>query len=186
MSGFIQTYQTLIVGILGFLGVIVTLAFNAWLARKAEQRKIDHETGILRTALIEEMKVQCDALLHASEGSAKAKEPSNLERQDALTPLQRWTDIFDSSIDKLGLLTSDEVAAVLDAYLPLKELTSKIRLLELRVPPDQRRVEYGDGPPQGYALVGNQDVLTLEQLHSIYVPAFDKAIQALQSASGNG
>lgn len=179
MTDFIKNYQTLIVGVLGFIGVMVTLVLNAWLERKAERRRMEHETSILRTSLIEEMKAQRDALLHAAEGSKKAKDTSGAVKQDALTPLQRWTDIFDSSLEKLGLLTSEEVAAVLDAYLPLKELTSKVRLLELRVPPDQRRVEYGEGPPEGYALVGHQDVEVLAELHSIYVPAFDKAIQIL-------
>ena len=179
MAGFIKNYQTLIVGILGFIGVIATLVINAWLERKTERRRIEHQTRILRTALIEEMKVQRDALLHAAEGSKNAKNTSDGAKQDALTPLQRWADIFDNSLDRLGLLTSEEVAAVLDAYLPLKELTSKVRLLELRIPPNQRRVEYGEGPPEGYALVGHKDVEVLAGLHSMYVPAFDKAIQML-------
>jgi hypothetical protein len=181
MAEFVKIYQTLIVGILGFIGVMATLMLNAWLARKAERRRIVHETMVLRTALIEEMKAQRDALLHAAEGSKKAKDTPGAVKQGALTPLQRWTDIFDSSLDKLGLLTSEEVAAVLDAYLPLKELTSKVRLLELRVPPDGRRVEYGEGPPEGYAVIGHQDVEVLAELHSIYVPAFDKAIQILSA-----
>jgi hypothetical protein len=35
---FLQTYQTLIVGLLGFIAVMATLAFNAYLARRAERR----------------------------------------------------------------------------------------------------------------------------------------------------
>jgi hypothetical protein len=127
------------------------------------------------------MKAQRDALLHATEGSNKVNDGSNAEKQDALTPLRRWSDIFDSSLSKLGLLTPKEVAAVLDAYLPLRELTSKIRLLELRVPPHQRKVKYGEGPPEGYALIGNKDVTVLAELHLIYVPAFDNAIQILSA-----
>lgn len=185
MADFVENYQTLIVGILGFIGVMATLVLNALLARRAEQRRITHETGVLRTALIEEMKVQRDALVHAVEGSNRATDRSNVGKQDALTPLRRWTDIFDNSLSKLGLLTPNEVAAVLDAYLPLKELTSKVRLLEVRVPPNQRRVEYSEGPPEGYALVGNDDVAVLAELHSIYVPAFERAIQTLTAASAS-
>ena len=181
MTDFIKTYQTLIVGVLGFVGVVATLFINAWLQRKTERRRIEHETRALRIALIEEMKAQRNALAHSAEGAKEAKNTSGVGRQSALTPLRRWSDIFDSSLDKLGLLTSEEVAAVLDAYLPLKELTSKIRLLELRVPPEQRRVEYGAGPPKGYALVGHQDIESLAKLHSIYVPAFDHAIQILST-----
>lgn len=178
MADLIKSYQTLIAGMFGFVGVMATLVLNAWLARKAERRQIAHEAQVLRVALVEEMKAQRDALRHAAEGQ-KAEDSSNVGKQGALAPLQRLTEIFDSSLNKLGLLTRQEVAAVLDAYLPLKELTPKIRLLELRVPPEQRRVEYGEGPPEGYALVGPEDVTVLAELHSIYVPAFDKAIQAL-------
>jgi hypothetical protein len=120
-------------------------------------------------------------LIHGSDTSKRAEEPSPSRPPDALTPLRRWTDIFEKSIDKLGLLNPEEVAAVLDAYLPLKELTSKIRLLELRIPPDQRRVEYGEAPPRDYALVAHEDVKFLGELHSIYIPAFDKAIEKLSS-----
>src|SRR5262249_13212467 len=100
-------------------------------------------------------------------------------KSDALTPLRRWTAIFDASVDKLGLLTSSEVAAILDAYLPLQELTPKIRLFELRVPPEHRRVEYGEAPPEGYAFVAHYDVQALSEIHANYGPAFDRAIKLL-------
>lgn len=182
MTTFVKTYQTLIVGVLGFLGVMATLAFNAWLARNAEKRKIAHEARVLRTALVEEMKVQRDALMHAAETSERAEQPTDTGRYDALTPLRRWSDIFDKSIDKLGLLQPDEVAAVLDAYLPLRELTPKIRLLESRIPLDRRRVEYSEAPPPDYALVAHNDVKVLGEVHAIYIPAFDKAIKKLRSS----
>jgi hypothetical protein len=51
MADFVKNYQTLIVGVLGFIGVIATLVLNAWLARKAEQRRITHETKVLRTRI---------------------------------------------------------------------------------------------------------------------------------------
>ncbi|MCC6891075.1 MAG: hypothetical protein IT536_21315 [Hyphomicrobiales bacterium] len=177
---FISAHQTLIVGILGFIGVMATLAFNARLARKAEDRKIAHERRVLRVALVEEMKVQRDALLHAGEG-AKVAKTGKEPKQDALTPLRRWTDVFERSIDRLGLLNPDEVAAVLDAYLPLKELTSKIRILESRIPPHQRRVEYSDAPPPDYALVAHKDLEVLAELHAIYAPSFDKAIKLVST-----
>jgi hypothetical protein len=188
MVAFVKAYQTLIVGLVGFLGVMATLAVNAWLARRAESRKIAHDARVLRTALIEEMKVERRALVHGSDTSKKATskkaspdEIIDTERYSVLTPLRRYTDIFDQSIDKLGLLTSDEVAAVLDAYLPLKELTGKIRLLEQRIPRHLRRVEYGEGPPEEYARVAHEDLAVLADLYLIYVPQFDKAIEKLSA-----
>jgi hypothetical protein len=181
MIAFLKSYQTLVVGLLGFLGVMATLAFNAWLARKSERRKIEHEANVLRRALVEEMKVQRDSLINAAEGAKRgADENAAGARNDVLTPLLRFADIFEKSIDKLGLLTSDEVGAVLDAYLSIKELTPKIRIMEQRIPPDHRRVEYGD-VPQGYALVAHHDLKVLGELHSVYVPPFEKAIRELGS-----
>ena len=97
MADFIKSYQTVIVGVLGFLGVMATLAINAWLERKAERRRIEHETQILRTALIEEMKVQRGALFNVAESSKKAKD-TNVEKQNVLTPLRaflmlRWISL---------------------------------------------------------------------------------------------
>jgi hypothetical protein len=103
MAHFIKTYQTLIVGVLGFAGVVATLFINAWRQRKTERRRIEHETRALRIALIEEMKAQRNALVHSAEGAKEAKNTSG--GGSALTPLRRWSNIFDGSLDKLGLLT---------------------------------------------------------------------------------
>lgn len=72
----------------------------------------------------------------------------------ALTLLRRWTDIFDSSLSKLGLLTPEEVAAVLDAYLPLKELLRKFaprwsyRSPSLSLPSREEKRRVGPSFPQ--------------------------------------
>jgi hypothetical protein len=177
MTAFLRTYQTLIVGVLGFSGVILTLAINAWLARCADRRKIAHEANVLRTAIIEEMKIQRSALVN-SEETLKQQVDLKKTSPTVLIPLQRFTEIFDKSIDKLGLLTSDEVAAILDAYLTLRQLTPKMRILEQRVPPHDRGVEYGQAPVADYAQVTRQDIIGF---HAVYIPPFDKAIERLQS-----
>ena len=48
MSEFFKTYQTLIVGFLGFLGVMTTLWWNARLQRKQEERRERREASALR------------------------------------------------------------------------------------------------------------------------------------------
>jgi hypothetical protein len=54
MCEFIETYQTLIVGFVGFGGVIIAMLGNARLQRKQDERRERREARALRTALIEE------------------------------------------------------------------------------------------------------------------------------------
>lgn len=138
---------------------------------------------MLRTALVEELKFQRDALMHAAETASDAASANlkNGTSSDALIPVKRWSDIFDKSIDKLGLLQPEEVAAVLDAHLNLKELTSKLRLMELRIPPDRRRVEFGNAPSD-FALIASGDLTAVAEMHSTHLAAFEHAISKLNAS----
>jgi hypothetical protein len=180
LTSFFKDYQTLVVGAVGFLGVITTLSVNAWIARSVEKRKIAHDKRTLRTALVEEMKVQCEALKTAGDTLNQAKASGDEKQRHVLLPLHRFTDVFDKSIEKLGLLGPPEVAAVLDAYLHLKGLTSKIQLIALRVPPHERGIEFGEAPEE-FALIPLQDANVVAEMHLNELPSFNKAIQILSS-----
>ena len=52
----IYKYQALIAGLLGFLGICITLCLNARLARKMRQDEIAQKRQTLRVALLEEIK----------------------------------------------------------------------------------------------------------------------------------
>ena len=81
MSGIlelIETYQTLIVGILGFLGVIATLIFNSKLSRDLRKDELKHERNSIRQALITE--------LESLKGSFKDKSESVETDQDWFLP----------------------------------------------------------------------------------------------------
>ena len=48
---------TVVVGVLGFIGIIVTLIVNAWLVRRERQETLKQERTAMRTALVEELKI---------------------------------------------------------------------------------------------------------------------------------
>jgi hypothetical protein len=60
-SCLLREYQTLIVGAVGFAGVIATLFTNAWLSRKEHTRQVDHERTALKAALSAELSIIRDA-----------------------------------------------------------------------------------------------------------------------------
>ena len=48
---FFEKFQTFLLGLLGFAGVIYTIIMNARLARQQHERELSHERTALRTAL---------------------------------------------------------------------------------------------------------------------------------------
>jgi hypothetical protein len=60
----IQEFQTLTVGIIGFAGVISTLLINARQAREQRREERRHERQTLRVALIEELKINREMLAY--------------------------------------------------------------------------------------------------------------------------
>jgi hypothetical protein len=59
----LREYQTLIVGALGFTGVIITLLANAALTRRQHARQVDHERSALKAALGAELSIIRDAYM---------------------------------------------------------------------------------------------------------------------------
>jgi hypothetical protein len=174
IADFVRTYQTLIAGIVGFSGVIITLLVNAHLVRAQETRKEQRDTDALRKALVEELKVQKDALKRTEESVAELLSQPSGPGSAGLLPIYRFSNVFDISLVKLGSLEGSEVAAVLQAYLPLRALTPKLRLMEDL---------YGtSGSPS------NDDWVSLRRpqyemiggMHTSYIPAIEAAIAELE------
>jgi hypothetical protein len=71
----------LIVGGVGFTGVILTLATNASLARRQHVRQVEHERTVVRTALRAELEAIAKAYRDRIE---MLSEPSACQRRGAL------------------------------------------------------------------------------------------------------
>lgn len=122
----LQEYQALLGGTLGFIGVIITLVVNATLARKARQDERNHERDTLRTALITELRVHERRL---QETIDKSEDSSHPETQYSAFPVGVVDDAYRALLPRLGLLSAGEVEKVMQAYLFLQEVSQRSLLL---------------------------------------------------------
>ena len=99
----LQQWQTLIVGIVGFAGVMLTIAMNAWLSRRQHVREIHHEARVLRAALKAELEVIREAFNDRIEIINNAGTSRSM-----LVPLETMTDVYASLIDRIGFLSERE------------------------------------------------------------------------------
>ena len=112
-----ERYQTFIVGLIGFFGVMYTISTNAKLSRNQHQREINHEKLATRTALIEELTILCKNYNDRIEMLT----PDNCEGS-VLIPVNVPNDAYLQLISKIGLLTPKEIKLVMAAYLLASEL----------------------------------------------------------------
>lgn len=166
MSGIlemIETYQTVIVGILGFLGVIATLIFNSKLSRDLRKDELKHERNSVRQALLSE--------LEALKVSFKDKSESVETDQDWLLPKTIETHIYDVLLPKISLLTREEIRHVLHAYLLVREAPTRLSLLAAG--------SDMDGTPDGYFHIKNKFLGAARGIHGAFLSDIDKAISCL-------
>jgi hypothetical protein len=124
----IQEHQTLTAGITGFAGVIFTLWFNAWQARKQHREEQDHERQTLRVALREELAIH---LFSINENLKSLKEGK--EKGGCFIPTDPMDDGYQAFTDRIGQLSQEEVRKVMYAYLSLR--THYAKLFLIGVPP---------------------------------------------------
>jgi hypothetical protein len=159
---------TLTVGIIGFAGVILTLAFNAWLARKQRRDEQRHERQALRAALIEELQINREAAV----GNADSlKEEPGTGPRDAFVPTDLMDDAYRAFIGRIGLLSRAEVSKVMGAYLLLRTCNTRLLLI-------------GDPASTGdhYVRVPSENTDRLAQLMSVPVGSIDEAIEVMEAA----
>ena len=107
---FIYKYQALIAGLLGFLGICITLCLNARLARKMRQDEIAQKRQTLRVALLEEIKVVRKDMNAAvlSLDSDRSSTDHYSEQEKYYVPIYPMNDVYKSSIERIGILLPSE------------------------------------------------------------------------------
>jgi hypothetical protein len=108
-------YQTLMVGVIGFTGVIFTIYKNGSLARSARLESIAHERETVRIALTEELRVLQNACTFNLEVFADI--PPDQPNPVGLPSYEAMSTIYNTFLGKLGLLSPQEVRAIMNAYL---------------------------------------------------------------------
>jgi len=167
----LYNFQNLIVGALGFLGVTVTLAVNAWLARRQRSEEREHERESLRTGLIEEFKVH----LNGMQSNVQAMNKELEERQkysSAHVPTDSMDDVYHAFVPRLGLLSVDEVREVLNAALSLRAFRANLFLYGSPADAGERHVSI----PEKHAP-------NLIQGYENLIPRLQKTIETLEAAA---
>src|ERR1700737_2761468 len=125
MGCLLKEYQTLIVGALGFTGVILTLITNARLIRRQHTRQVDHERTALKAALSTELSIIRDTFVDRIKMIAEAP-----ETQGMLVPLDTMTAVYREVIAKLGLLSRGQVNLVMRAYILVRQMPDRLRFFQ--------------------------------------------------------
>ena len=168
MIDFLDRFQTLVVGALGFIGVIATIATSAWLTRRQYSRQIKHEGDMLRVALRAELEIIRDAFVDRINTIADAEE----HHISVLVPLDTMTDTYSRLLEKIGLLSQDEVRAAMKAYLLVRQMPERLKLL---------RSEHGTvlEKEKGYALIDGDLFSAVQEMHENFLKDIETALSAL-------
>jgi hypothetical protein len=160
-------YQTLIVGIVGFAGVIFTLFYNAKTVRDQRDEEREHERKALRAALIAELQINRYAL---EENSRQLREKPS--KGVVFVPTDRMDGTYQSFLPRIGLLSEGEVSKVMSAYLTLETYNAKLFLVGAPVHTSPRHVEV---PAKNFKLLAAIQERVLEPV--------DQAIEALEGSA---
>jgi hypothetical protein len=168
----LKQFQTLAVGIVGFTGVILTLAMNARLSRMQHARQVQHDAQVLRAALIAELEVIREAFrdrVEIIDETLNAAKP----RQSMLVPLDSLTDVYTNLVGKIGLLSERESRAVVRAYVLVRQLPERVKLLSHQYGDDEEK-------ERGWARVDGRLFDALKTMHENYLKDVDAALVELQ------
>ena len=123
--------DTYIVGGLGFLGVILTLYANARLARKMRTNEIASERKIIVIALLEEL----DVILNQIKYCKGLIEEFDLPSLKFINfPIHRENLIFETSSEKLGLLSENQIRSIMKMYSYHREFYTRLFIVLDTVP----------------------------------------------------
>jgi hypothetical protein len=162
-----KDYQTLVVGTLGFTGVVITLITNARLDRKQHTRQVEHERTALKAALSAELSIIRDTFIDRIEMIAEAP-----ETQGMLVPVDTMTDVYSRIFDRIGLLSSEQVNFVMRAYLLVRQMPDRLRLIE--------GPAFQPSHETGYIRINRQDVGDVRRMHENFLGDLERAISALE------
>lgn len=165
MLHILESFQTLIAGALVFLGVVLTLWFNAWIARKNRAEELKSEKSIVQTALIQELKVIKGSI---KEGAEKIEEAKRVGATLAV-PRRPMLDVYNTYLPRLGLLEPRQLERVLAIYLHIIELHRGLTLYPNVKIPDEYRV-----------LLRGESLQRLAADHKNLMLGIDEAISCLE------
>ncbi|OCH29981.1 hypothetical protein A6D99_04275 [Aliivibrio fischeri] len=123
-----KEYQTFIAGILGFIGVILTLVINARNEEKSRNASAKNQRDALRLCLIQELELIKSSYIAVIEGLSEPKELAPV----MYMPKRVHAEVYRQLLNQFGLLSVREVQKTMIAYQLVLELPERLRFLESR------------------------------------------------------
>jgi hypothetical protein len=175
LATWLEEFQTLTVGVVGFAGVILTLWFNARQAREQRREERRHECQTLRTALIEELRINREWLVRNTEKVIKDTINDLTEERGYFAPTDPMDDAYRAFRHRIGFLSQPEVGKVMYAYLSLR--TYNAQLFLIGVPPHT-----GDRHVQ----VPAKNAQLLSEMQKSLIGPIEEALTVLEHARDRG
>lgn len=165
----LRSYQSLIVGLLGFTGVIITMLANARMQRSQHERVCLHEANSVRVAA----KTELEANKKAYELRIEQLNEQPKDHTEALVPSRVLDNIYKEMLSKFGLLSEEELKNIINAYALITELPYKLRILV--------GTDNIGGYNNEFIRVGDGKHIIASKMHENILPAINEAISSIEN-----
>jgi len=155
----LKDFQSGIVGLLGFSGVIITLWWNARLARNAREQQISQARSTIRTAMREELECVQEELVNIDKGlRRKSAGPAQFTLEEPY--------VYRALVKDIGVLEPEQAQAVIRVHRDLYLLLRSIR-------------EVADDPDKPIAQINREGFPEAARYVSAALHETDIAVKAL-------
>lgn len=161
---FLDTYQALFVGCLGFIGVILTICFNAKTQRDLQSQQRKHDIKSIRIALLTELRINAQTY----EERVRDFSTSN-DSRCALIQNAVMSKIYQSLLPQIGLLSLEEIEIVHQTYLLLEEMPYRLQLLVGT-----------DNTKSNVIIIDASSQRKASEIHTIFLSSIHNAVRVLE------
>jgi hypothetical protein len=167
---FVQNFQGMIVGLIGFTGVIVTLLVNARIARIQHDRQISHQATVVRNLIRVDLRKMRDIF---KDRIQRMGDPGT----GFYFPINPMTGLYEKLGERMGLLSEGELLPVLETYALLEELPQRAKFLEVRAPPDAPT----EMQKEGQIYIPAKAAPVLAKMHENFLVKIESALAVLKA-----
>lgn len=153
--------------VLGFVGVIITLLFNAWMQRKAREEDRAHRRKTVAAALIAELEI----LRKCFDDNARHSKEAASAGVGSYFPSRTWVMVFPHLIKDIGILSPEAAKSTVEIYMSLETFFEKLLLFRADKSKEQR---------PGYIFFPAENMATLGGMNESLVEPIDTALIELR------
>jgi hypothetical protein len=157
----VERFQTTIVGVLGFLGVMITLWYNAYATRRQGERVLRNEQASICAGLHAELTIRRESMTKAIADFGAVRGGR------IVVPINPMSTVYRTLLPRIGVLSSRKARVVIYAYLTDHTLLTSLTLLGER-----------DG---NYVSVDAGHAEHLKTMFASVLPHLERAIEETES-----